>query len=114
MTTEASSLTALLTQDREAPLTQIRVGGVEIPFLELELMQGETGDEASFTLVSKYAGQLHVNNAVEICFSGEPVFTGLLLLAHVREDDYTVCRAVSLVTADPPLWERYFVARSRL
>ena len=137
MTTEASksdSLTAALaklTHDLEAlpgkiaaqvaaalkpkaPLTQICVGGVEIPFLELSIMQGEKLEEATFTIVSKYAGQLRVNSAVEICFSGEPVFTGRLD-AYVRGGDNIICRAASsVVTADPPLWERYNVARSQL
>lgn len=135
MTTEASksdSLTAALTQlshDLEAlpgkiaaevaaqvaaalkpkaPFMQIRVGGVEIPFLELSIIrQGgtlidgrELGDEAYFIAASKHADLLQINKTVKI-IEGDPAmgtFTGWLL-DRTLEGDTIVCHASS-VTAD--------------
>lgn len=99
MTTEASK------SDSLTAFTQIRVGGVEIPFLGLEQMQGEP--LASFTTWSKHADLLPINSPVEIRFNGDPVFTGQLL-DRVPGGNTIICRAASsVVTAGSPLWEQY-------
>lgn len=117
MTTEASkpdSLTAALTQlshfrlqrSHDAPLVRIHVGGVEIPFLEFSILQGETLNEAYFIVESKHADLLRLNRIVKI-LEGDPavaVFTGQLQDREL-EGNTIVCRAVA-AAADLPLWER--------
>lgn len=108
MTTEASKSDSLA-------LTQLLVGGKDIPFLLLNVDMGADDDfEGHFTVASEHADLLRVSSTIEIRFNGKLMCRAGRLLSTRREGDTIVCRAASSVTADPPLWERHKDAHGQL